>query len=441
MLRALAGRLAERTRAHARHLLHVYTAVWQAALAGVGNTRAVLLVARLLLLTVLLASLLLLPPDQGAGCLPQGEQGGLRAVQGRLVDVACHEVHLTGVNWFGMETSAFAPHGLDVRNWQQMLDQIVQAGFNTIRLPFSNQFLENDSLPRNINYQKNPDLKGLHGLSLLDRLVEGARQRGLKIILDRHRPTAQAQSDLWYTRQVSEARWIADWVRLARYFLGNPAVIGADLHNEPHGPATWGSGDLKTDWRLAAERAGNAILAVNPAWLILVQGVEQYQSDYYWWGGNLEGARQFPVRLLLPDKLVYSIHDYGPEVYPQAWFAAANFPHNLADIWQKHWAYLPLEGIAPVFIGEFGALSVNQSREGVWLHRLVAFMKQHGLSYTYWAWNPDSWDTGGLLMDDWRTLNQAKLSSLASYQCPLLPERLTPFQLEFQSAPHCSGVP
>ena len=40
-------------------------------------------------------------------------------------------------------------------------------------------------------------------------------------------------------------------------------VIGADLHNEPHSPACWGCGDPNTDWRLAAERAGNAILSVN----------------------------------------------------------------------------------------------------------------------------------------------------------------------------------
>ena len=51
---------------------------------------------------------------------------------------------------------------------------------------------------------------------------------------------------------------------LAQRYASNPAVIGADLHNEPHGSATWGDGNPATDWRLAAERAGNAILAANP---------------------------------------------------------------------------------------------------------------------------------------------------------------------------------
>ena len=358
-------------------------------------------------------------PNQRTLCTPQPGNYYFRAAGGTLVDGACHQVRLIGINWFGMETDAFAPHGLQVRNWQDMLDQIARAGYNTIRFPFSNQFFDATSVPKGIDYQKNPDLKGLRGLALLDRLVQGAGQRGLRVILDRHRPTAQGQSELWYTDQVPESRWIADWVMLARHYRGNPIVIGADLDNEPHGPATWGSGDPKTDWRLAAERAGNAILAVNPDWLIIVQGIEQYLGDWYWWGGNLEGAARFPIWLTHSDKLVYSIHDYGPEVYPQPWFWDPAFPHNLPALWQRHWAFLPLEGLAPVLVGEFGARSIGPGKEGVWLSSLVDFMQANGLSYTYWAWNPDSGDTGGLLKDDWKTLDEAKLHQLDIYQSPL----------------------
>ncbi|HLW03464.1 MAG TPA: glycoside hydrolase family 5 protein [Ktedonobacterales bacterium] len=373
-------------------------------------------------LAVLLASVIIVPQVMlPSSCSPTNEGGFLRSSRGRLVNAACQEVQLTGVNWFGMETSSFAPHGLDVRNWQAMLDQMVEAGFNTIRLPFSNQFLDDPTaLPQGINYQLNPDLRGLRGLSLLDKIVEGARERGLKIILDRHRPTADGQSDLWYTDQVPESRWIADWVMLAKHYRGNDTIIGADLHNEPHGPATWGTGDPATDWRLAAERAGNAILKVNPDWLIIVQGIEQYHGDWYWWGGNLEGAGQYPVELSRPDKLVYSIHDYGPEVYPQSWFWASDFPRNLIQIWVQHWAYLQLSGQATVLVGEFGARSVGRGVEGMWLNQLLAFMKAYSFSYAYWAWNPDSGDTGGLLEDDWKTLNPTKLAQLSTYQCPLL---------------------
>jgi endoglucanase len=335
------------------------------------------------------------------------------AVGARLLDADGQEVRLTGVNWFGFETESFAPHGLWARGHDEMVAQMAGAGFNTIRLPFSNQLFEPQSRPQGIDYRRNPELQGLSGLALMDRIVEAAGRHGLAVILDRHRPTAAGQSELWYTDRVPEDRWIADWVMLAQHYRGNAAVIGADLHNEPHGRATWGDDNRQTDWRLAAERAGNAILAANPDWLIVVEGVERYGNDWYWWGGNLVGARQFPVRLSRPEKLVYSPHDYGPGVYQQPWFRAPDFPDNLRPIWRHHWGYLQLEGIAPVLVGEFGGRSVGQDREGVWQQTLVSFLQEHGISYTYWSWNPDSRDTGGVLRDDWSSLDQMKLAMLA----------------------------
>lgn len=351
---------------------------------------------------------------------PAPMAGGLFAEGGQIVDGAGKEVRLTGINWFGFETQTFAPHGLWSRHWKDMLDQIVQAGFNCLRLPFSNQVLEPSSVPTSIDFTKNPDLRDLSSLQLFDRIIDGAAGRGLSIILDRHRPTADGQSELWYTDRVPEPRWIDDWVALAARYRHQPAVIGADLHNEPHGPATWGDGSARTDWRAAAERAGNAILATNPTWLIVVEGIERYADDWYWWGGNLAGARAYPVQLTNPQKLVYSAHDYGPGVYGQPWFAAPDFPRNLPDVWQRHWGYLRTEGIAPVLIGEFGGRSVGTDPEGVWQRTLVDFLKSSHLSYTYWCWNPDSGDTGGLLQDDWMTINPAKLAVLSAYQWPLL---------------------
>src|SRR5581483_866358 len=115
--------------------------------------------------------------------------------------------------------------------------------------------------------------------------------------------------------------------------------------NEPRGAATWGSGDLTTDWQLAAERAGNAILAVNPYVLIFVQGIEHTGDDWYWWGGNLLDAHDAPVHLNVPGRVVYAPHDYGPDVYPQPWFSASDFPNNLPAVWDTHWGYLAEDGI------------------------------------------------------------------------------------------------
>jgi len=355
--------------------------------------------------------------DRPAGVPPSAY---LHTDSGKIVDSAGRAVVLIGINWFGLETPDYAPHGLWARNWESLLDQIRDLGFNAIRLPYSNQLLDPANRPRRIDYGLNPDLKGLSGLEIMDRVIAGAGARGLWVILDRHRPSSQRQSDLWYTERYDEDRWIEDWLALVERYSGEDTVIGVDLHNEPHGRATWGSGDPATDWRLAAERAGRAIQALNPKLLIIVQGVDEYQGDWYWWGGNLMGALEHPVRLDRPDQLVYSTHDYGPGVYPQPWFWDPSFPDNLEGIWRRHWAYLQDEGIAPVIVGEFGGRSVGADREGTWQRRLVAYLKERGFSYFYWSLNPNSGDTGGLLLDDWSTVDQAKLALLSEGPSPFL---------------------
>ena len=337
-----------------------------------------------------------------------------------IVDSKGRVVTITGVNWFGMETGTFAPHGLWSRNWREMLDQITALGYNTIRLPYSNELFDPASVPTSIDFDYNPDLEGLSGIQIMDKIIEGARERGLKVILDRHRIRKESQSKLWYDDKYPEERWIHDWVMLAKRYRGNDTVIGADLHNEPAGDATWGDGNPKTDWRLAAERAGNAILEANPDWLIIVEGIEKFDKDWYWMGGNLKGVAENPVRLNVPNKLVYSAHDYGPGVFMQGWFQSKHFPHNLYEVWDEHWGYIAKQGIAPVLLGEFGGRSVGSDLEGQWQRRLVDYLKRNGLSYTYWTINPNSGDTGGILRDDWFTIDEAKQSVLSAYQAPLI---------------------
>jgi endoglucanase len=185
-------------------------------------------------------------------------------------------------------------------------------------------------------------------------------------------------------------------------------VVGADLANEPHGVASWGDGNAATDWRLATEAAGNAILAANPDWLILVQGIENYHGDSYWWGGQLEGASSDPVRLSQPDKLVYSPHDYGPTLGRQAWFRAPDFPRNLPQVWSQHWGSL-LQS-TPVVVGEFGGGAMGDADEDRWQRSLLTYLNERGIGSIYWAWNADSVDTDGMLEADWQTINQRQLN-------------------------------
>ena len=335
----------------------------------------------------------------------------------RIEDGNNQPIRLAGISWFGLETSNYAPHGLWMRGYRSMLDQIKAQGYNTIRLPYSNQLFDTGSTPNGIDFAQNPDLAGLTGVQVMDKIVAYAGAIGLRILLDRHRPDAGGQSELWYTPSYGEARWISDWTMLASRYFGNSTVIGADLHNEPHGAACWGCGDPARDWRLAAERAGNAILAVNPNWLIVVEGVESHEGKSYWWGGNLAGAAAHPVRLNVANRLVYSIHDYPASVHAQPWFSAPNYPANLPALWDATWGYLHRNDVAPVLVGEFGTkLATNSDRQ--WLAALVGYLGDgvDGAHWTFWSWNPNSGDTGGILNDDWTTIDEAKQAMLVPIQ-------------------------
>ncbi|GMK42398.1 hypothetical protein PCCS19_54580 [Paenibacillus sp. CCS19] len=341
----------------------------------------------------------------------------------RIVDEAGNPAIFNGLNWFGFETANYSPHGLWSYSLDSFMDQIKSKGYNLIRLPYSTQMFDAGVMPVSISPNTNPDLVGLTPLQVMDRVVQEAGERGIQIILDRHRPDSGGQSELWYTAQYSEARWINDWVMLAQHYANNPTVIGADLHNEPHGTASWGTGNLATDWRLAAERAGNAILAANPNWLILVEGVSsnvQGDSSNYWWGGNLRGVQNYPVRLNVANRVVYSPHDYGPGVASQTWFSDPSFPNNMPALWDSYWGYISKNNIAPILMGEFGGRGVDlTTTEGIWQNKLVDYIKQNDLYWTYWCLNPNSGDTGGLLLDDWQTWNAPKQSMLDRIMKPL----------------------
>ena len=336
----------------------------------------------------------------------------------RIVDADGRTAVLQGVNWFGFETSNHVVHGLWTRDYRDVLVQIRQLGFNSIRLPFSLEALEARSVSGvDFSSGRNAALRGRTPLQAMDVVIDEAARQGLVILLDNHSAPDDGYTDpLWYGRGYAEDDWVEAWRGLAARYADRPNVIGADLKNEPHGAATWGTGGA-TDWRRAAQRAGNAVLAEAPHWLIVVEGiegkVEGQRLDRHWWGGNLEGVRRHPVRLARTGRLVYSPHEYGPGVFPQPWFSDPRMASILEDRWQKGFGYLLDEKIAPVLVGEFGGRRVDQSStEGRWQRQFFDFLGRRGISWTYWALNPNSGDTGGILADDWTKVDAPKVALL-----------------------------
>jgi endoglucanase len=74
-----------------------------------------------------------------------------------------------------------------------------------------------------------------------------------------------------------------------------------------------------------------------------------------------------------------------------------------------------------VLIGEFGTKLETRSDQQ-WLDQMVGYLRANGMSFGYWSFNPNSADTGGLVGDDWKTAQTAKLTALA----PILGTSATP---------------
>jgi len=372
----------------------------------------------------------------------------------QIIDSSGRSIRIAGVNWYGFETTDEVVHGLWAQDYHTILKATKNNGYNSIRLPYSNQMVETPIVPKQISFSNgggaiNTDLKGLNALQVMDKIISAAGALDLRVILDNHRSEAGNSAEangLWHTSAYPESAWINDWKMLVGRYAGykdasgNPTVVAVDLRNEPHviangshTGACW-TGDTATggcpttnttqNWPSAAQRAGNTVLSVNPNLLILVEGVDCYSGDCGWWGGNLEGVSNHPIALNVANRLVYSAHDYGPNLYQQNWFNGSTSFSTLSSVWNKFWGYISANRIAPVLLGEFGTgnnasdiQSATPGSQGQWFESLVNFLQNSpSLNWTYWALNGE--DSYALLDKTYASpvslLKQGELASIQS---------------------------
>ncbi len=383
--------------------------------------------AGLLVLGTLGAAFLVRPPHVS------GASGNWTTSGVQLLNPAGGQFIITGINWYGFETTSHVAHGLYTKDYTYIVNEIKQYGYNTIRIPFSNEMWELDPIPNANTISACSACKGKHSRDILALIVNYAGSIGLHVILDNHRSEAGNSNEangLWYittkSKNYPESSWTNDWIHIEDWVHGIqqtqgasdtvtlnlnasdgfPIVLGFDLRNEPHtvcthtgcnylGGSTWGTGDgidpaanpnpnpfapacvsssTCHDWRLAAQRAGDLILgeSANKGWgfpLIFVEGISQYPTstgtpangpyNFYWQGGELLGVNGnannpgAPIVLnaggdatslggAVNNQVVYSAHDYGPNLYLQPWFntstcyASGCSSSSLADIWETH---------------------------------------------------------------------------------------------------------
>lgn len=356
----------------------------------------------------------------------------------KIVDMNGSEVWLTGCNWFGYNTGTNLFDGVWNCNLKESLRSIADHGFNLLRVPMSSELLlqwKNGVYPKaNYNNAYNEELNSMNSLEIFDYVLSLCEQNGMKVMIDIHSVKTDAAGHnhpVWYKDDLKEADFIESLRWIAARYKDNDTIIAYDLKNEPHGKASetphaiWNDSNDPDNWKKVAEKAGNAVLNENPHALIVIEGIQIYptdikannfksadEKDYYntWWGGNLMAVRDYPIDFGSKERnaqIVYSPHDYGPLVYKQPWFEKEFTYESLKkDAWTPYWLYIADEGIAPILIGEWGGFMQGDNLK--WMKYLRQLIDEKKLNHTFWCYNANSGDTGGLVKDDFKTWDEEK---------------------------------
>ncbi|MBQ8079007.1 MAG: cellulase family glycosylhydrolase [Oscillospiraceae bacterium] len=394
----------------------------------------------------------------------------LHVENGKVVDMYGNEVWMTGVNWFGYNVGSQIFDGAWSANVHNCLKLISDHGFNLLRVPMSTEIIlqwkngEPDPMIK-LNEYENPELtvegvvggKAKYSFDIWNQVVAWCREEGIKIMMDVHSASTNAaghQYPLWYDDNFSTDDWLEALSWFSEYYKDDDTIIAIDLKNEPHGKpeegkfAKWDDSTDENNWKYAAERGAMACLEQNPNLLIMVEGTECYPDfsrgadwstpsvDYAhygepskvfgaWWGGNLRGVKDHPVDIgEYTKQIVYSPHDYGPEVYKQSWFYLEDDTKTfdrqslLDDYWYDSWAYLVEENRYPLLMGEWGGwVDEEHDKTGEnrhWLQEIRDYMTDKHIHHTFWCFNENSSDTGGLVYDNFQKWDDVKYEFIKS---------------------------
>ncbi|CAL6099266.1 Conserved_hypothetical protein [Hexamita inflata] len=339
----------------------------------------------------------------------------------QIEDQDGNKVSIKGYNYFGFNTQSAVVHGLWDINLESILDWTKTQGFNAIRVPFTADLalnLETTKLGY-IDYDLNPNLKGLTPGQILDYFINQAAARGLVILLDMHDLYMAGDIDpLWYDSNLTESKVLQAWsIMIKRYNQWN--VIGVDIKNEPHDEITWGTGNISSDFDLYCQRAGDMIHSINPKLLVFVEGIHKWINwDYSNWGESLQGVLNNPVTLKVPNKVVYSPHIYGKN----------DTIANQSVHWDQRFGYIVKQKLGPaVVIGEWGGDVYEKTIDYPFLVGFSQWMVSNNITDNFhWCLNPNSVNTKGLVADDWITPVQPKMDIInqiikTPYKFPLAP--------------------
>lgn len=315
------------------------------------------------------------------------------------------KIAIRGLSWFGFETQDYVVNGLWNHGLEFYFGIMKQIGINAIRVPFSSDWIYYnwDLYPYDGIISADPSIQHLKSVEILDRFFDLAEENGMMILLDLHRLNNGYISELWYDpndNRFTSDTFFSTWFRILDRYIDRPNLMGIDLINEPHGQANWGSGNPSNDWKLFVEYAVPKILDRYPSkkFLVFIEGVN--------WGHTFSDYRNHVLDLPddVMDRIVFSPHVYGQSVVP----GTTTDPYMLTNQWNYDFGFMASEYGKAVVPGEWGG---KTDIDANWMSHFGNYCAEMGFPGNFfWSLGPNSGDVAGLLLDDWTTLDQFKVS-------------------------------
>jgi endoglucanase len=216
-------------------------------------------------------------------------------------------------------------------------------------------------------------------LARIEQFVSEAGALNMRVILDPHnygRYPLNGNDTLIGTSGVPNEAFADFWKRLTKEFVGEKAIYGFSLMNEPH--------DSKGLWKASAQAGVDAIRSVDRDRLILAPG-DQWSGAWSWNVYNSNFLLNDPEK-----KLIYEAHQYFDSNHSGTYQGTYDSNHAYPNIgidrvrpfskWlRKH----HVQGI----ITEFGAPNDDPR----WLEvvdRLLTWLNRNDIPWVYWAGGP-----------------------------------------------------
>ena len=320
-----------------------------------------------------------------------------KSLENRLWWKAGVPFQLKGVNWFGFETECRVVHGLWAVGVDELFDFLQVNQYNAIRIPLAYELMNSLDEPASSScLQQNTWMIGMPVRDLLHVFFQKAAERGMVLLLDFH-TIKNLITPGPYTDSVSPLDVRAAWFHILDEYRSQPNLLGIDIKNEPHG-VSW------KEWGSYAVQFIEQATARYPDFqgLFFVEGIQDL-NDHSVWGGSFSNMPDGIEEALAGNPaVVFSPHVYGVSI------RGSSAQYDNDDTFRTWFGFLRETTSRALVIGEVGGFFLLDDYD--WHMTLLHYLQSIDIHDAfYWCLNPDSVDTQGLLMEDWRTPNQGKL--------------------------------